>query len=67
MRQITKDQIWIHDNWINVDGVGRIGLYDKMRKVILLDYSMKWIVGSNTEIPCTYDQIKDKIVELFNL
>jgi hypothetical protein len=67
-RKITRDMIWIHNNWINVDGVGRIGLYFKDKKAIGLDYSMKWIVGNNEEIPCSNDdnQIKDKIMELFN-
>ena len=67
MRQVTKDQIWVHENWISVDGLGTIGRYLQDKKAIGLDYSMKWIVGSNDEIPCTHDQIKDKIVELFNL
>lgn len=67
-RKISRDQIWIHNNWINVDGIGRIGLYYIDKKTIGLDYSMKWIVGSNDEIPCRNDatQIKDKIMELFN-
>ena len=66
--KITRNQIWIHDNWINVDGVGRIGLYLTDKKAIGLDYSMKWIVRTNEEIPCRNDanQIKDKIMELFN-
>jgi hypothetical protein len=67
MRQVTKDQVFIHDNWIYVEGIGKIGLYHTDKKAIGLDYSLKWIVGSNSEIPCAYDQIKDKIVELFNL
>lgn len=67
MRQITKDQVWMSDHWINVNGIGRIGLYVMDKKAILLDYSMKWIVGSNTEIPCAEDEVKTKIVELFNL
>jgi hypothetical protein len=66
MRQITKKQVWVHDNWIHVDGVGRIGLYAIDRKEIQLDYSMKWIVGSNEAIPCTKTEIEDKIFELFN-
>jgi hypothetical protein len=63
---VTKDKIWIHDHWISVDGVGRIGLYATDKKAILLDYSMKWIIGSNEEIPCKEHEIKDKIIELFN-
>ena len=63
---ISKDKIWVRDNWIHVDGVGRIGLYAKDKHAILLDYSMKWIVGSNEEIPCREDEIKDKILKLFN-
>ena len=63
---VTKDKIWTHDHWINVDGVGRIGLYAIDKKAILLDYSMKWIVGSNEEIPCKEYEIKDKIMDLFN-
>ena len=67
-KKITRDQIWIHDNWITVDGVGRIGLYQIFDKTIGLDYSMKWIVGSNEPIPCSHEhnEIKDKIMELFN-
>ena len=65
-KKITKDMVWIYDNWINVDGVGRIGLYYIDKKAIGLDYSMKWIVGSNEEIPCTRTEIKNKILELFN-
>lgn len=62
------EQVSINDNWIHVDGVGRIGLYSPSRKVIGLDYSMKWIVGSNDEIPCSpsHADIKEKIFELFN-
>lgn len=67
MRQITKEQVHVYDNWIEVDGLGTIGRYLIDKKAIGLDYSMKWIVGSNDEIPCTFDEIKTKIVELFNL
>ena len=66
MSNITKDRICINDQWIVVSGLGRIGMYAPDKKAILLDYSMKWIVGSNDEIPCKEYEIKDKIIELFN-
>jgi len=66
VRKITEKDISIYDNWINVDGVGRIGLYLPSEKSIGLDWSMKFIVGTNEKIPCNYSEIKTKIVELFN-
>jgi hypothetical protein len=66
MRKVTEKDIWIYDNWINVDGVGRIGLYLPSENSIGLDWSMKFIVGTNEKIPCSYSEIKTKIVELFN-
>lgn len=67
MRKVTKKDIWIHDGWINVDGVGRIGMYLHDKKAIGLDWSMKFIVGTNENIPCDYDEneIKTKVLELF--
>jgi len=65
MRKVTEKDIWIYDNWINVDGVGRIGLYLPSENSIGLDWSMKFIVGTNEKIQCSYSEIKTKIVELF--
>ena len=67
MRKITEKDIWIHDGWINVDGVGRIGMYLKNEQAIGLDWSMKFIVGTNERISCDYDEreIKNKIIKLF--
>jgi len=67
MRKITEKDIWIYDNWINVNGVGRIGLYLPSEKAIGLDWSMKFIVGTNEKIPCSYNEreIKNKIIKLF--
>jgi hypothetical protein len=62
---ISEDMIHIEDNWIRVEEIGRIGLYSPSKKSILLDYSMKWIVGTNENIPCNTSEIKAKIVELF--
>ena len=59
------DNIWIHDGWINVDGIGRIGRYLKDVQTIGLDYSMKWIVGTNERIPCKESEIKEKVITLF--
>lgn len=67
-RVIEDGDIDIDDNWIIVSGVGRIGLYSPSDKMILLDYSMKWIVGSNERITSNgslYD-IRNKIKLLFN-
>ena len=66
--KIDKFDVWMNDHWINVDGIGQIGLYLPDEKAIGLDYSMKWIVGTNERIPCSDDlnEIRDKIVELFN-
>jgi hypothetical protein len=66
MRRVKKEDIFVHDNWIFVDGIGKIGLYSISRKAITLDWSMKLIVGSNDEIPCTRTEIKDKIYDIFN-
>ena len=65
---MTIDKIWIVDNWINVDGLGRIGMYSTFDNSILLDYSMKFIVGNNDRIPCSnnHSDIKNKIMGLFN-
>jgi hypothetical protein len=65
MSSVKIEDIFIHDSWIYVDGIGRIGMYLKDKKAIGLDWSMKLIVGSNDEIPCTQTEIKDKIYELF--
>jgi hypothetical protein len=59
---------------VYVKDVGRIGMYLPDKNVIGLDYSMKWIVGSNERIPCVnsrWDQyaleeeVKEKNVDLF--
>jgi len=63
---ITSYDVTVDRGWISVTTIGRIGLYKQDIKAIGLDYSMKWIAGSNDDIPCRYDQIKDKIVELIN-
>ena len=65
-KKVKKEDIFVHDSWIYVDGLGKIGMYLKDRKAIGLDWSMKLIVGSNDEIPCTQTEIVDKIYELFN-
>lgn len=62
---MTEAEIWIDDNWISVNNVGRIGRYARDKKVILLDYSMKWIVGTNENISCDILEVKQKIIELF--
>ena len=64
--KVEKKDIYVHDNWIHVDGIGRIGRYLVDKKAIGLDWSMKLIVGSNDEIPCTQTEIVDKIYNLFN-
>ena len=63
---IYKDDIWIEDGWINVNGVGCIGRYLKDLKEIHFDWSMLLIIGTNKSIPCQEYEIKDKILELFN-
>lgn len=62
---IDKKDISIIDSWIHVRNIGRIGLYSPSRKEILLDYSMKWIIGTNKSISCKYSEIENKIIELF--
>lgn len=62
---MKEDEIWIDDNWISVDNIGRIGLYSRDKQAILLDYSTKWIVGTNENIPCNITEVKQKIIELF--
>lgn len=58
--------ISVDDNWIHVVGIGRVGLYSSSDKAILLDYSMKWIVGANERIPVNSpSEIKEKILQLF--
>jgi hypothetical protein len=66
MRKVTKEDIYIHDSWIYVDGIGRIGMYHRDIHEIGLDWSMCLIVGFNKNIPCKEHEIKDKIYELFN-
>lgn len=65
---VTKEKIHIWDNWIDVDGLGRIGMYSPSQQAILLDYSMKWIVGTNERIYSSSEEgnIKVRILELFN-
>ena len=65
-RKVEKEDIYLHDGWIHVDRVGRVGMYFRSEHTIALDYSMKWIVGTNDRIPCREDEVKDKIYELFN-
>lgn len=68
-REIKREQILIDGStspWIEVKGVGRIGMWAWDKKAIILDYSMKWIVGSNEEIPCSKSEIADKVLRLFN-
>jgi len=66
-KRILEKHINIYDNWISINGVGRIGLYSPMDRAILLDYSMLFIVGTNENIPCENDhsKIKQKILNLF--
>lgn len=64
--KVERENIHISGNWISINDIGRIGLYASYKKSILLDYSMKWIVGTNEDIPCTPSEIKDKILNLFN-
>ncbi len=63
--EIFEKNIWINNNWICIDGLGKVGLYSVYDKAILLDYSMKWIVGTNDRIPCERYEIKSKILNLF--
>jgi len=58
-------RIHIHDNWISVDGIGRIGIYASYEQAILLDHSMIWIVGTNDRIYCNSGEIENKICDLF--
>lgn len=62
---ITIKDVYLNDNWIHVDGIGRIGLYAPDKKAILLDYGMKMIIGNNNEIPCNKSEAVAKVVELF--
>ena len=55
----------LHDDWIHVKGLGKIGMYSKYDGAILLDYSMKWIIGTNERIICKEYEVFDKIKELF--
>jgi hypothetical protein len=55
----------INNGWISVEGLGRIGMYSNYDQCILLDYSMKWIVGTNERIYCSIGQVESKIKELF--
>lgn len=64
--KITPEMIWINNGWVNVDGVGRIGLYWAFERKLCLDYSMKWIVGNNESIICNESEIKQHIIKLFN-
>ena len=64
-KMLHENDIEIFDNWIRIEKIGRIGLYSPSRKSILLDYSLKWIIGTNEDIPCNYKEIKVKILELF--
>jgi hypothetical protein len=61
------NKIHIHDNWIVVDGIGRIGMYWKFDKKITLDYSLKLMGYSNEEIYCNESEIKEKIYKLFTM
>lgn len=64
-REDFKTRIGIDDGFIRVDGIGRIGMYSSFDKAILLDFSMKYIVGINERIPCERSEIKNKICDLF--
>jgi hypothetical protein len=67
MRKIEGKHVSVYDNWVYVDGVGRIGMYSPYDKAILLDWSMKFIVGTNERIPVdSTSQIVEKIKILFN-
>lgn len=61
-----KEDISIIDNWIAIKDVGKIGMYSPSKKAILLDYSLKWLIGTNEDIICEYKEIRDKIFSLFN-
>ena len=63
---IKSHHIWIENNWINVDGVGRIGLYSPIEQTIMLDWSMKFIVGTNERIHRVKEsEIIKEILKLF--
>lgn len=64
--KITADDIFVIDSWISVNKIGIIGLYKAYDKAIGLDYSMKYIVGTNADIPCERYEIIDKVLELIN-
>ena len=63
---IAATDIDVYEGWILVKGIGKIGLYSPSTQCILLDYSMKWMVGTNVRIPCKHDEIVSKILHLFN-
>jgi hypothetical protein len=50
MKIIKESDITYHNGWISIKSIGTIGIYGKPEKAILLDYSMKWIVGTNSAI-----------------
>lgn len=72
--RLKKEDVTFCDTWIHVKDVGTIGMYKRDKHAIGLDYSMKWIVGTNESIPCTaskwdqyalQEEVKEKVVALF--
>ena len=53
------------DGYVYVLGVGKIGMYANYDKELKLDYSLKFMIGTNESIKCERDEVKTKVVELF--
>jgi len=60
-------KIWMNNDFIHIEGLGRIGMYSNYDKAILLDYSLKFMGYCNESIPCDRYEIKEKIYKLFNM
>ena len=67
--EFTEKDVRVVNDVILVNKIGRIASYSEMDKAILLDKSMKWIVGTAEKIvciDCNKDDIIQKICELLN-
>lgn len=64
--KVSRSDIMVNEGWIYVRGIGTIGIYGKSEKAILLDYSMKFIIGTNESIPCASCDVEEKVLALLN-
>ena len=64
-RQDLLAKIFFHPPFIHVEGLGKIGMYDKMDHYIMLDNGLKFLGLPVDHIYCKEEEIPDKIADLF--